>query len=205
MLRHLLSVALMVLCTVFINACQSNFPTIPPANATSTPSSTTSIITLCGAGLEKGLAAQIEAEYSKLGGKISAGFQDYVRTAIFSRSDIVSADKQKMYDKYIECVLKIDERNRVSIDTCAGRCDALNASCIREHDKSLGACIERMRYACINECTGRYGRSLESCVQSFCDPRSPINISQWSERQCRSYRTRRDSCEGDLQSCIGDC
>ena len=193
------------ICTSLLLACQSNFPAIPATQSSGSSGAAASSIAVCGAGLEKGVSAQIEAEYSKSGGKLSAGFQDFVRTAIFSRADIASADKQKIYDKYIDCVLEIDKRNRVSANSCVGKCDLIQASCIREHDRALGTCIERMRYACINVCTQNYRNTLKRCVQSFCDPGSPINVSQWSEHQCRLYRTRRDGCEGELRSCVSEC
>jgi hypothetical protein len=63
-----------------------------------------SAVASCGAGFDQNTNASLEAALERNGGKITSGFSQQARTAIFDDPSFTGADKQKAYDSYLKCI-----------------------------------------------------------------------------------------------------
>lgn len=190
-----------VLLTV-LYGCAYDPPTADPVVVERPVSQTESLIGLCSAGLEKGMGATVEAAWLRLGGRVSVGFQEYVRGVIFSRDGLSSHDKRAMYENYIDCVLQLQQGVSDSGDTKAGRCELRLQSCQRSAASQLASCLERARFKCVDECVRKFGYSHKQCVKRMCKPNDPSNRAGWTQRLCRSEDRAGLVCESQYQTCL---
>ena len=58
----------------------------------------------CSGGLDSSTQARIEGAYQQAGGQITVSFKDAVHGAFLEVSGIESGDKEKMFEKYIDCI-----------------------------------------------------------------------------------------------------
>lgn len=167
-------------------------------------------IASCGAGLEAGLRADLQAKYQELGGQASAEYQNYVRAAIFSNATISSAEKQGMYASYTKCVLELDERNRQDRRAAIRRTDVSNiclaerTSCTQDASFAINTCLNDSKTKCLRECRNRFGLSASQCVKN-CAMEEP-NVGLWTSRNCASEEREsaydKRQCEAEYSSCM---
>lgn len=191
-----------IVLTLLLSACSQSLVTPEPIRKSQSTDVNRGALGLCAGGLEAGIAAAAEAELQRRGGKITVGFQKYVRGLIFSRSDIDSSDKQKMYERYIDCILELDSRERIQKKTAEGRCELRRESCIREKQAGFDACIEDGRRRCISECMDDYGNSFNACATEYCNANNAANIAHWHQKLCRSEHRSLRRCESSYRGCL---
>lgn len=192
-----------ILAMTLTHGCGTNRPT-PSFNADN-PERINSPIAVCGAGFDYELGARLAAEWQKAGGQLTAGFQEFVRSSIFNRTDISSSDKQLMYQNYINCVLEIDRRQRESAGTCEGRCSSILSSCRNKTQRAFARCIGEAQELCIDECVKKYRYSHDSCRLDYCDPNAPTNITRWTQIRCSDEREEIGYCDDSFQNCLSNC
>ena len=160
----------------------------------------TSGISICGGGLDKGVSATIEAEYEKQKGNIDAGFKQYVHAVL----DANGASEQK-YERYINCVLEVDGRERKSKDKsmCRSSCDKNRTLCINDNKSTYNQCIRKGQSSCMVQCATVYGLSKSQCL-SNCDMNKSHNIGQW-EKNHGCISATNNQCDISYNSCTTTC
>ena len=162
----------------------------------------TSGISICGGGLDKGLSATIEAEYKKqkLKGNIDAGFKQYVHAVL----DANGASEEK-YERYINCVLEVDGRERKSKDKsmCINSCDKNRTFCISDNEATYNQCIRKGQSSCMVQCATVFGLSKSQCVEN-CDMNKSHNIGQW-EKNHGCISATNNQCDISYNSCTSTC
>jgi hypothetical protein len=85
-------------------------PNLNPITPVSNSSVLESPVAICGAGFDQSVQVGLAAELQRAGGKMTAGFQQSARSAIFNDASIASSDRQKMFDTYVDCVINLTSR-----------------------------------------------------------------------------------------------
>lgn len=183
------------LMTIFLVSCQGTVATVEGRNDL-----LHSGISICGGGIDTGVTATIEAEYEKQKGNIDSGFKQYVRAVL----DANGASEQK-YEKYIDCVLQVDERERQTRDRalCQSSCDRIKNQCISDKKSDYDQCIRAGHASCLIQCKTIYRLSKSECHEN-CNPNKSYNIGVWERNHgCKSANNY--LCNADYQECIENC
>lgn len=157
-------------------------------------------ISVCGGGLDSGVSATIEAEYEKQKGNIDAGFKEYVHTIL----DANGASEQK-YEKYINCILTIDERERITHKSkqCKSDCNNAHVQCKKTIELEYLKCLRSGQAQCFRECKTKYKLSNSTCRQN-CDTNEPVNIGNW-ERKLGCDGSSFSQCNQSYSNCVTAC
>lgn len=186
----------------------------PPPTLQKPDQRSLSQLAVCGAGLDTGVAANLEAAFVNMGGRVSAEYQSYVRSIIFSQADITSEDKRLIYTEYVKCVLEIDraQRRQESIQTsllqCQSACSIERASCNSGADAPFQACLTKSQSRCLRECRYEFGHSADQCSNRLC-AMNKQNSSYWGGRYCPSEKAlsiqSSGQCESRYARCLTSC
>ena len=157
-------------------------------------------ISICGGGLDTGVTATIEAEYEKYKGNIDAGFKQYVHAVLDANG--VSEEK---YELYINCVLTVDERDRISKEKagCKSSCDRSRNQCISDKESAYTQCIRKGKSSCLVQCAVVFNLSKSQCYDN-CDENKSHNIGAWETNHgCDSAAS--GQCDIPYNSCLTTC
>lgn len=104
MIRLSLALAMVVLSS----ACESvNRNDGGPDVSAAVPQWVTNRLALCGAGIQSGFNASLDAKVGKTlqeGGKLSAELKQSIKAAYFTGADTGNANVAAAYKEYVECV-----------------------------------------------------------------------------------------------------
>lgn len=157
-------------------------------------------LALCAGGMEQGLSAELAAELEKTGGKVTTSFTEHAKGLIFSNKDIASSDKAAMYNKYIECIYKMQDQETKSI-TCA----SVKESCMTSANTIFKQCIRREMQGCYNDCRSR-GFIKDACVLQLCNYNKMTQDSrEFYNDRCsvkEDYMNQESECAEKYSQCL---
>lgn len=189
---------IMLLAIWFLSGCSSGLDPVPPIPPIYYPEKDRTgdfdetRIGVCSAGLSKGSKRAIRAEFNRRGGEIGLDFRDFIQGTIFSRTDINSSDKTRIFEIYIDCVNRYPKTEV---------CSDMKRSCKKEYSGIYMSCLEDARNKCIKVCVQKFGYDRNECVTELCNP-NERNISHWTKRRCRSEEKDFFKCESKFRSCL---
>ncbi|MEB6354977.1 hypothetical protein MXL87_08285 [Klebsiella variicola] len=157
-------------------------------------------LSLCAGGMEQGLSADLVAALEKNGGKITSSFTEYAKGLIFSNKDIASSDKAAMYNKYIDCILKMQERQ-----ARADSCTLIKDSCMSVANTIFKQCIRKEMKGCYEDCRYR-GFNRDACTLQLCNyDKISDDAKEFYNNRCNAkddYMSQENECAEKYSQCM---
>lgn len=157
-------------------------------------------LALCAGGMEQGLSADLDAELKKNGGKVTSSFTQSAKGLIFNNPDINSSDKATMYNQYIQCIFKMQEKQAK-----ADACTSVKQACMSVANTILKQCLRSQMQGCYNDCRYR-GYPRDACISELCNySRISDEAKDFYNNRCNvkeDYMDQESTCAEKYSECL---